>query len=194
MEKSLLRVVVGAGEYDNNPKWTQFQEDELDLLDQLTWEKKFKRESIDAILAEHVWEHLTWEEGLKAAKNCFLYLKPGGYLRCAVPDGYFLNKDYQNTIKIGGPGDPNHPAASHKIVYNYRLLTNLFESIGFQVNLLEYFDENGNFHQSEWSGEQGIIFRSKKFDPRNKGDKLIFPSLIVDIKKLKSQFLMYSLK
>lgn len=183
MEGNLLRVVIGVGEYDNNPEWIKSQKEELDLLDQLTWEKNFKRESIDAILAEHVWEHLTWEEGLKAAKICFLYLKAGGYIRCAVPDGYFLNKDYQNIIKIGGPGDPNHPAASHKIVYNYRSLTALFESSGFQVNLLEYFDENGEFHQNEWSGEQGVIFRSKKFDPRNEGTELKFPSLIIDIQK-----------
>lgn len=183
MEGNLLRVVIGVGEYDNNPEWIKSQKEELDLLDQLTWEKNFKRESIDAILAEHVWEHLTWEEGLKAAKICFLYLKAGGYIRCAVPDGYFLDKDYQNIIKIGGLGDPNHPAASHKIVYNYRSLTALFESSGFQVKLLEYFDENGEFHQNEWSGEQGVIFRSKKFDPRNEGTELKFPSLIIDIQK-----------
>ena len=183
MKESLLRVVIGAGEYNNNPGWIQSEKEELDLLDKRTWEAMFEKESIDAILAEHVWEHLSWEEGLIAAENCMFYLKPSGYIRCAVPDGYFLNKDYQNTIKIGGPGDQNHPAASHKIVYNYQVLTELFKSVGFQVKLLEYFDENGEFHQDEWDGNQGVIFRSKKFDPRNKGTELSFPSLIMDIKK-----------
>jgi predicted SAM-dependent methyltransferase len=56
----------------------------------------------------------------------------------------------------------------------------MFEAAGFQVTLLEYCDEAGNFHFNEWHAEDGVIFRSKKFDPRNKGDKLLFPSLIID--------------
>lgn len=42
MEGNLLRVVIGAGEYDNNPEWIKSQKEELDLLDQLTWEKNLK--------------------------------------------------------------------------------------------------------------------------------------------------------
>jgi predicted SAM-dependent methyltransferase len=69
----------------------------------------FTHNSITAILAEHVWEHLTFEEGVQAAKNCYKYLKPGGYVRCAVPDGYFPDEEYQNIVKIGGPGPKDHP-------------------------------------------------------------------------------------
>ncbi len=56
----------------------------------------------------------------------------------------------------------------------------MFESAGYKINLLEYCDEEGNFHQNYWDGEEGIIFRSKKYDPRNNGEELIFPSLIID--------------
>lgn len=48
-------------------------------------------------LAEHVWEHMTYEEGCQAAKNCYDYLADGGYLRVAVPDRNFRNEWYQNT-------------------------------------------------------------------------------------------------
>ncbi|MFJ5758682.1 class I SAM-dependent methyltransferase [Neobacillus sp. NPDC093182] len=174
-----IKVVIGAGEYNNNPGWVQTQEEELNLLDETNWDKRFAHNSILAILAEHVWEHLTYEEGIAAAMLCFKYLKPSGYIRCAVPDGYFPDEEYQNIVKIGGPGPKDHPAASHKIVHNYHTLSKMFEDAGYRVNLLEYCDDEGNFHFNDWNPEDGVIFRSKKFDPRN-NDKLLFPSLIID--------------
>ena len=182
-EQKEIKVVIGADKYNNNPGWIHTQEKELNLLDKTTWENQFKKCSITAILAEHVWEHLTYTEGIDAAKLCYQYLKPQGYIRCAVPDEYFPDEEYQNMVKVGGPGPKEHPAASHKIVYNYRTLSSIFEIAGYEVNLLEYCDEEGDFHFNEWQKEDGVIFRSKKCDPRNQGDKLIFPSLIIDVIK-----------
>lgn len=179
-KKGENKVVIGAGEYNNNPGWIHTQEDELNLIDTNTWKGMFDKHSITAILAEHVWEHLTYEEGVRAAQLCFEFLKPSGYIRCAVPDGFFPNEEYQNIVKVGGPGPKDHPVASHKIVHNYKTLSKMFESAGYIVNLLEYCDEDGNFHFNEWAGKDGVIFRSKRFDPRNQGDKLLFPSLIID--------------
>jgi predicted SAM-dependent methyltransferase len=107
------------------------------------WDQRFSPESITAILAEHVWEHLTYDDRVQAAKICYEYLKVGGYVRCAVPDALFPIEEYQNIVKIGGPGPKDHPAASHKIVHTYRTLKTMFESAGYQVQLLEYCDENG---------------------------------------------------
>jgi predicted SAM-dependent methyltransferase len=152
----------------------------LDLLKREDWEESFAQRPVAAILAEHVWEHLTFEEGKLAAKICRDFLKPGGYVRCAVPDAYFPDEAYQNIVKPGGPGPKDHPAASHKIVYDYRLLTEVFESAGFTVRLLEYWDEQGQFHYHEWDENAGFIGRSKRFDTRNQGGKLGFTSLIVD--------------
>lgn len=174
-----IRLVIGAGEYNNNSGWLHTQEDELNLLDLNTWQNRFEKNSVTAILAEHVWEHLSYEEGIKAANICFKFLKPSGYIRCAVPDGYFPDECYQNTVKVGGPGPKDHPA-SHKIVYNYKSITRLFESVGYKVKLLEYCDDEGNFHQNDWYGMDGVIFLSKKYDPRNQGNKLVSPSLIID--------------
>ncbi|MCM3693799.1 class I SAM-dependent methyltransferase [Neobacillus niacini] len=181
--KEEIKVVIGAGEYNNNPGWVHTQEEELNLINENTWDNMFVRNSITTILAEHVWEHLTFEEGMQAAKLCYQYLKPLGYVRCAVPDGFFPNEEYQNIVKVGGPGPNDHPAASHKIVHNYQTLSKMFEAAGYEVTLLEYCDEEGNFHFNEWHAKDGVIFRSKKFDPRNRGEKLLFPSLIIDAKK-----------
>ncbi|GIN71893.1 hypothetical protein J14TS2_23680 [Bacillus sp. J14TS2] len=175
-----LKVVIGAGEYDNNSTWLQTQETELNLLKKADWEGKFTRNSLEAVLAEHVWEHLTYEEGVKAARTCFEFLKPGGYVRCAVPDGFFPNEDYQLSVQVGGPGPKDHPAASHKIVHNYKTITSMFEEAGFNVFLLEYCDERGKFHYNDWDEDQGFIYRSKRFDHRNKNGELGFVSLIVD--------------
>ncbi|MFE7062110.1 class I SAM-dependent methyltransferase [Sutcliffiella sp. NPDC057660] len=175
-----MKVVVGAGGYHNNPGWLHTQEQELNLLDESTWRNKFPENSLSAILAEHIWEHLTYEEGVDAAKVCYQFLATNGYIRCAVPDGFFQNKEYQSIVKIGGPGPEDHPAASHKIVHNYNSLSAMFKGAGFEVKLLEYCDEHGRFHFHDWDGKDGVIFRSKKYDPRNQGENLVFPSLIVD--------------
>lgn len=175
-----IKIVVGAGIYNNNPGWIHTQEEDLSLLNRTHWTQKFKENSVTAILAEHVWEHLSYEEGIEAAKNCHYFLKSSGYIRCAVPDEFFPDKEYQKLIQVGGPGPKDHICASHKIVYNYKTITKMFESAGFTVRLLEYFDEQGQFHINEWTGEKGVIFRSKKYDPRNQGDKIVFASLIID--------------
>lgn len=179
-----IRVVIGSGAYSNNPGWIETQEAELNLLNKEQWSSQFSPASIKAILAEHVWEHLSYEEGVQAAETCFTYLKPGGYVRCAVPDSYFPDEAYQKCVQVGGPGPYDHPAASHKIVHNYRTLTSMFEAAGFKVCLLEYCDEHGEFHEEEWNSQDGFIYRSKRFDHRNTGDRLGFVSLIVDAKKL----------
>ena len=58
----------------------------------------------------------------------------------------------------------------------------MFSQAGFEVKLLEYCDEDGQFHASEWDEAKGVIFRSKKVDPRNR-EILTFPSLMVDAVK-----------
>jgi predicted SAM-dependent methyltransferase len=175
-----IRIVIGANHYHNNPGWIHTQKEELNLLDRNYWIQQYTPNSISAILAEHVWEHLTYSEGVLAAKVCFEFLKPQGYIRCAVPDGFFPNKDYQKVIQIGGPGPKNHPAFTHQIVHNYKTLTEMFQEAGFQITLLEYCDENGEFHFIPWNARDGFIYRSFRYDHRNKNGELHFASLILD--------------
>lgn len=179
-----LKVIIGAGE-TNFPGWIAKQEHELDMLALKSWKRCFTPQSVDAMLAEHVFEHLTFEEGIIAAHNCFKYLKPGGYLRAAVPDKNFDNEWYQNLVQIGGPGPADHPAASHKIVYDYQLFQQVFETAGFCVNLLEYCDEKGTFHYKYWNPADGRIGRSLRFDTRNeqKAGALGMVSIILDAYK-----------
>ena len=178
----ILKIILGAGKtvYEG---WVSTQEEDLNLLDRQSFEKKFEENSIEAMLAEHVWEHMTKAEGIIAANHCYAFLKDGGYLRVAVPDANFKNRWYQNMVKVGGPGPIEHPAYTHKIVYDYKNLVDVFEKVGFEVELLEYCDEEGNFHYKYWNAQDGKIGRSLRFDTRNSLKKLEMVSIVIDAKK-----------
>lgn len=179
-----MKIVIGAGK-TSYPGWISTQEDELNLLRRADFERILNGEKAEAFLAEHVWEHMTEEEGTKAARSCYEFLEEGGYIRVAVPDANFRNEWYQNMVKIGGNGDPNHPAYSHKIVYDYRTLRRVFEQAGFECELLEYCDENGDFHYKYWNDADGHIGRSLRYDTRNSYETgtLGMVSIIMDAKK-----------
>ncbi len=181
-EKKPLKIIIGAGE-QFYPGWISTHIEQLDLCNPDDWKESFSKRKVDVFLCEHVWEHLTEDEGRLAAKLCYEYLKPGGFIRCAVPDGNFPNEAYQEMAQIGGPGPTDHPAADHKIVYEYQLFVDIFEKAGFEVNLLEYCDEKGRFHYNQWDMETGPIYRSLMSDHRNKEGKIGFVSLIIDARK-----------
>jgi len=170
-----LKIVVGAGGIFQH-SWIPTDVEHLNLVKPDDWRRYFSNNSIDAILAEHVWEHLTREEGILAAKICFQYLKSGGYLRVAVPDGLHPDPRYIEWVKPGGIGAG---AEDHKILYTYKTFKEIFELAGFRVDLLEYF-ENGEFQYKEWDPKDGLIHRSKRFDKRNREGKLNYTSIILD--------------
>jgi len=177
-----LRVVVGAGPYDR-PGWILTRQDDLDLLRRDDWESSFGDRRLAAILAEHVWEHLAPDEAREAARVCHDFLSPGGYLRCAVPDGLFPDESYRLSARGGGPGPKDHPAAGHRVLYTYRTLPPVFRAVGFSVRLLEYWDEAGCFHARDWDPADGFVYRSRRFDHRNRDGRLGFTSLILDAVK-----------
>lgn len=176
---SPLLVIVGAGGVCQKG-WLSTDIEHLNLLKNEDWGKYFTENSIDAILAEHVWEHFTEEDGISAALNCFSYLKPGGYIRIAVPDGFHPSEEYREAVKPDGYGSGSD---DHKVLYNYSTLITVLNNAGFDAELLEYFDENGSFHNKLWDSEDGHVNRSHRYDRRNKDNKLTYTSLILDARK-----------
>lgn len=177
-----MKIIIGAGR-TSYPGWVSTQEGELNLLCRADFARLLGDEKAEAFLAEHVWEHMTYEEGCQAARNCFDFLADGGYIRAAVPDANFRSEWYQNMVKIGGNGDPGHPAFTHKIVYDYRTFARVFTQAGFEVTLLEWCDEDGNFHHLDWDPADGMIGRSLRFDTRNRDGQLGMVSVILDARK-----------
>ncbi len=171
-----LRVVLGAGPTQFEG-WIGTDIETLDVLERRQWQKILGRYRIDALLAEHVWEHLDLSQARLANRHCYEFLKRGGRFRLAVPDALHPSPQYREHVRPGGSGPG---AADHKVLYDYRLLASTLREAGFQVKLLEYWDEQGAFHFNEWSSAEGHILRSKRYDPRNQGGSLEYTSLIAD--------------
>jgi len=179
IEQRPLRLILGASG-TSQPGWTHTDQRYLDLLKPVEWARLFEPASLGGLLAEHVWEHLTPEEGVLAARTCHEFLAAGACLRAAVPDGLHPDPAYIEWVRPGGTG----PAATdHKVLYDYRTFSRVFEQAGFRVELLEYFDESGTFHRVDWTNERGFIGRSARYDARNEGGKLAYTSLILDAVK-----------
>jgi predicted SAM-dependent methyltransferase len=172
------RIVIGSA-FRHDSGWVPTDIEFLDLLKPGDWDRFFAPASLDAMLAEHVWEHLTLDQARTAARTCFKYLKPGGYLRIAVPDGFHPDPTYRDWVRPGG-ASPGQLANDHKVLYTYQTLRDVFEGAGFRVELYEYFDEAGKFQYRDWDEKAGTIWRSKRFDKRNSGGKLVFTSIVLD--------------
>lgn len=157
MSDNALKIIVGAGG-DTQEGWISLEESQLDITDLAQWAALFYPASIDAILAEHVFEHLTQGEAFDAARNFFFYLKPGGYARICVPDGLHPDAKYIAWVQpgTGWNGD------GHKQLFDYQSLSRLLWSVGFNVELREFWDSSGVLHSSLWNDGDGRIKRCSR--------------------------------
>jgi predicted SAM-dependent methyltransferase len=160
-----MKVIVGAGN-TTQPGWLALQHKHLDIRRFSEWKRRFRPNSLEAVLSEHVLEHLDLSENDKAARNVWKFLRPGGYWRIAVPDGFHPNPNYlswtapdsigEKFLSFFRPDDePNH-----KLLWNFKTLSEFLARRGFAVALREWFDERGRFHKTNWSGKDGKIWRS----------------------------------
>ncbi|MCI5196122.1 MAG: hypothetical protein D3919_07815 [Candidatus Electrothrix sp. AW5] len=175
-----LKVILGAGPTKQDG-WVETDYPEVDITDKRSLARFFPKKNVRIFLAEHVLEHLTMEESYIGLENCYNYLMDGGMLRIAVPDGFHTDREYINYVKPGGSGAGSD---NHKVLYDYKKLSDLFKQTGFGPKLLEWFDEYGEFHYQEWSVEKGFVIRSTRYDPRNRINKTSYTSLIIDGVKL----------
>jgi predicted SAM-dependent methyltransferase len=175
-----ININIGSANVNPDSSWIATDLDVLDCTKKTDWYKMLLFLKVDKIMAEHVWEHLTPEQSNKALSNCYKFLKKGGTIRIAVPDGYHADEAYIEDVKPMGKGLGSH---DHKVLYNYKILSECFADVGFKVSLLEYWDENKKFHYVDWTDENGHIRRSRRYDKRNKDGKLVYTSLIIEGKK-----------
>jgi len=170
-----LQIIIGAHntDYEN---WLPTNIHSLNLLETSSFDHLFGNKKASRFLAEHVFEHISYSDALIALKNCYNYLEKGGAVRIAVPDGFHPNPEYINMVKPGGFGEGAH---DHKLLYDYKKLSKVFQEAGFKVNLLEYYDEEGTFHYNDWDSKDGHVIRSKRYDKRF-NEPLGYSSLIVD--------------
>lgn len=171
-----LRIIVGASS-TSMPDWISTEYPYVNVANGSNLAEWFSPASVKAILAEHVWEHLTADQAQSAVQNCMVMLKPGGYLRIAVPDGSHPDKEYIDYVRPGGRGEGSD---DHRVLYTLESLSLLLRDAGFEVVPLEWFDSNGQFHMNPWDPAKGMINRSTRFDLRNHSNPIAYTSLIVD--------------
>lgn len=171
-----LNVILGAGPV-NVSGWIPTDADILDVTSTRAWVKLFSPNSIDRLMAEHVLEHLSDAECTMALTECFRYLKGGGLLRVAVPDGNRKDREY---VKEVSP-----PKDGHKLLFTVDDLVARLERVGFEATPLEYFDVSEQFHSHPWDEADGLIRRSLRYDTQEpfKRGALYYTSLIVDARK-----------
>lgn len=180
----MVKVILGAlGTKQDG--WISTDKDILDITQRRSFEDFFENKvgCVDAFLAEHVWEHLSFREGSFAANLCRIFLKPGGLLRIAVPDALHPDPDYIDWVKPLGKGPG---AEGHRILYDHIMLRSLLASAGFaRVIPLEWWDESGRFNFKPWATEDGLVRRSVRYDSGKNipGRPALYTSLIVDAVK-----------
>jgi len=172
-----LRFDIGAGKLCADAAWISTDRDLLDITREDHWHEILGRHRVAKVMAEHVWEHLTADDARRAQRNAHAFLKPGGHLRLAVPDGRHPDPAYLERVRPGGTGPG---ADDHKVLYTVETLSQSLEAAGFVVRPLEYWDARGEFQFRDWSTADGKIVRSRRFDPRNAAGTLAYTSLIVD--------------
>lgn len=171
-----VKVVIGCANRTFEG-WLNTDFPILDALNPMHWRNIFPRGSIDRILAEHVIEHWTCDEHRVFLKVIRPYISEGGFIRLAVPDGFHPDQSYIDWVKPGGSGPG---ADDHKILYDYIMIIRILSAEGYGCSLMEYFDEEGQFHCSPWEISDGFVARSADNDPRNRERALSYTSLIVD--------------
>jgi|SRR5919205_2078278 predicted SAM-dependent methyltransferase len=160
-----MKVIIGANG-TTQQGWLSLERSHLDLRDRCMWTRLFRPGSVDAVLTEHVLEHLTPDEADRAARNVYEFLRPGGYWRVAVPDANNPSRWYQLCSRPGSllhlianvlytPGEP-----FHQVSYEHRALTSLLTNVGLVPRLLEWHDGQGRFRRESWSPSDGEVRRS----------------------------------
>lgn len=149
-----VKVIVGAAS-QRLPGWLATDIDTLNITQESSWSSLFRPCSIDNILAEHVLEHLSLDELHRVLAHARKYLKAGGVFRIAVPDAFHPSRYYYNLVKPGGWETP----VEHKLFLDHEMLARIAEQSGYQIRLLEYFDESGVFHKIDYSPDDGAVQR-----------------------------------
>ena len=170
-----MKVIIGSAV--KQVGWVSTTIARFNILNEVHW---LQFPGLTALFAEHVWEHLTPEEGRRAAELCYRFLEPGGYIRVAVPDGLHPDESYIAWVSPGGTGPG---CGNHKVLYNFASLAQVFLNAGFDIRLLEYWDSAGGFNHVGWDSADGLVRRSYVYDKRNTDSVPRYTSVILDAEK-----------
>ena len=169
-----LNVIVGSGNsaFDG---WVSTDVNEFDITQPKHWESLFEQNSIDRLLAEHVFEHIDAQKLTTVLRNARQYLRPGGRFRIAVPDANHPSAYVRELTKPGGlePG-----ADDHRVFLNIEDMIKLSVVSGFRLMPVEWFDAVGCFHRRNWDDSYGVVSRSSRYNKGRFDDPSEYKKLI----------------
>ena len=138
-----LLVHLGSGG-ELKPGWVNIDlvGDPVEVAWNLARGVPFSDNSVDAIFHEHLFEHLTLQQGAHLMDECFRVLKPGGILRVGVPDAGELLDSYLGDGSYLESLHPNRPSRligvqelfywhRHVAMYDDETLALQFRAAGF---------------------------------------------------------------
>lgn len=123
-------------------------DDDVDISKPLPW----KDNSIEFILAEHVFEHISPQDGLRFLDECRRILKPGGTLRLCVPVLDALTVEHGRDIVF------NH---GHAAAYTVNTLDHMLRLAGFRSFGPSMFKEQLDGHHKVIGRDKDLIETSR---------------------------------
>ncbi len=115
----------------------------------------FPDESVRHIYSSHTFEHFTWDDSLRLARECFRVLQNEGVIRIVVPDLGLVVREYlqdpdplasHRFLKRLALGhtvhDLIHPGANHSQMFDERSLVHLLRQTGFTQVEVSHFMES----------------------------------------------------
>jgi|GEM_PF-2354816 len=82
--------------------------------------------SFEAIYSFHVFEHLTYDEGLYALSEMYRVMKPGGVCRISTPDLLFFSREYIKQVELS---EENEEYNIKDFKYNWALLNLIDQAV-----------------------------------------------------------------
>lgn len=113
----MLKIQFGCG--GNKLEGFINHDSEVDISKPLP----YNTSTVDFILMEHVWEHITPAEALRCLDECKRVLNPGGVLRLCVPVLDRITADHARDIVLGH---------GHAGAYNIDLVVKFLAISGFR--------------------------------------------------------------
>lgn len=145
LERDSLRLHLGSAR-NRLPSWVNIDLFRPGRRLDLYWDFRrgvpFPDNSVDAIFAEHLLEHLTYRQGVGLMRECQRVLKPEGVVRIGVPDldryvlSYLGRDDLIDKVR---PGRPTRAVAlgepfflhGHRCMYDFETLEKACLDAGF---------------------------------------------------------------
>jgi SAM-dependent methyltransferase len=144
LHKILYRL-SGANRYYSLEQYCNLLENHVFVHHDLAHSLPLKDGTADFIYSSHFLEHLFKPDAERLLKESYRVLKPGGIVRVCVPDLayavllYSQGKKEQMLENYFFVEDKESFLARHKYMYDFELLKNLLEKIGFtQIELCSY--------------------------------------------------------